>query len=68
MLRDINEFRSEIWFSLAHTVAAAGTGAATIETPLLIIVNEFGWLEPGVLDAERWFRGDEGADPTVFRD
>lgn len=36
-------------------------------TPLLMVLKEFGWLDPGVLDVDRWFLGELGAEPTVLR-
>lgn len=57
MLRDMSEFLSEVWLSLALIAEVVIAG-----------FNEFGWLEPGVLDAERWLRGDDGADPTMLCD
>lgn len=76
MLRDINEFLREFWLSLAlkiplfeFVIAMVAVDVdAAVATPLLMSVREFGWLEPGVLDVERWFFGDDGAEPTVLRD
>lgn len=65
MLRDMSELRSDDWLSLALSVEVVRVDAGT---PLLIVHKEFGWLEPGVLDVERWFLGDDGAEPTVLRD
>lgn len=57
MLRDMREFRSDTWLSLALITEVVIAG-----------LSEFGWLEPGVLDADLWLRGDDGADPTVLWD
>jgi hypothetical protein len=65
ILLDISEFLSEFWLSLAPTTVVVVV--KWVETPLFISDNEFCWLDPGVLDVERWFFGDDGADPTVFR-
>lgn len=64
MLRDMMELRSDDSLSLALKVEVV----IVVDTPLLTVHREFGWLEPGVLDVERWFFGDDGAEPTVFRD
>lgn len=64
MLRDMIELQSDDWLSLALNVEVV----SVVDTPLLTVHSEFGWLEPGVLDVERWFFGDEGAEPTVLRD
>lgn len=64
MLRDMIELRRDDWLSLALKVEVVRFD----DTPLLMVHKEFGWLEPGVLDVDRWFFGDEGADPTVLRD
>lgn len=64
MLRDMMELRSDCWLSLALNVEVV----VVDETPLLMVHSELGWLEPGVLDVDRWFFGDDGAEPTVLRD
>lgn len=53
----MSEFLNETWLSLALIAEVVIAG-----------FNEFGWLEPGVLDADLWFRGDDGAEPTVLWD
>ena len=63
------EFFAQLWlsFNAFKTPLLAVAGWFEVGGLIKDIVIEQFWLEPGVLEVDLWFFGDDGALPTVLR-